>query len=171
MTCKTIRKFISLYLDNQLESKELEQVRQHTTGCADCQKELAAYEQSWQLLSEYKDIQPQPNFMGRFWTRVAAQKTWQEKFLEQWNFGVWQKSWAYVRVGLCLAVLVGSVVLWQNKNKASSELLANMGVENLEMLENFELAEKLDVITDMDFYEDLDVIENLENLEALEGQG
>ena len=169
MNCDAIKTLIPLYLDNELSAKELEQVKNHLAGCPVCAQECQAQQSVWQLLGEYEEIQPEPGFIGRFWTRVASQTTWQEKLLEKLNVGVWRQPWVYASLGLCLALIIGSLLFWQNQYPKSSELLANVNEEELEMLENLELVENFDVIQDMEFYEDLEVIENLENLEVMEG--
>jgi len=111
MNCQEIKKLIPIYLDGELQHQESHSVREHLTGCPACQKELEAFEASWAMLGEAEDIEPQPGFVGRFWTRLALEQSWCEKVLGGLRENVRKKSLAPALVTACVVMIVGSLAL------------------------------------------------------------
>ncbi len=177
MRCDQIRKLIPIYLDGGLEDGRDRELKDHVSGCLVCRKELEAYQRSWQMLGEWKDIQPEAGYVGRFWTAVSQQRPWHEQILKALPAGVFQKRLAPVFVAICILLVTGIFSLrnyWQMVE--TGELLANLSAEELEIafdhpaagvVEDIELAENLDIIQDMDFLEDMEVIENADSLELI----
>ena len=167
MDCQKIKKLIPSYLDKELEPKEIQQVREHLSCCPDCQKELEAIEESWAMLGELDDIHPEPGFVGRFWTRLALEQSWQEKISEAVKNSLFKRRLVPALVTACIIVIVGSFVLHNYfRIQSTNQILAGLSQEDLAMVENIELAENLDLIEEMDFLEDFDIIENLDVLET-----
>ena len=163
MKCEDIKKFIPIYLDKELEPKESQIVKDHLAVCPGCRQECEAYERSWHLLGELEDIQPEPNYIGRFWTKLAQRQTWSEKLREAVSAGSLNKQLAPAVVMACLILLVVGISINRNiQVGATNQMLAQMNEEELIFVENIELAENLDVIEEIDFLEDLDLIESLD---------
>ncbi|MCK5081630.1 MAG: zf-HC2 domain-containing protein [Candidatus Omnitrophica bacterium] len=167
MDCQEIKKLIPVYLDKELEPQESQQVREHLSGCPSCQKELEAFEESWAMLGELDEVRPEPGFVGRFWTRLALEQSWQERISEAVRNGLFQKRLVPALAMACIVVIVGSFALNNYfRIQNTDQMLSDLSREDLAMVENIELAENLDLIEEMDFLEDLDIIENLDILET-----
>ena len=164
MNCQTIQELLPLYMDDVLSSKEQLTIKEHLANCPVCQGELKSFEESWDFLTQWKDVAPNPNFVSRFWTRAAVQPS-------PW----YQNIGRYVRTGLrdirlpsaaalvCLMVMVS----WLSVNHFSriqeaERTLSTLNEENLEMVNTIELTENYDVIQDIDFLQDMDLIERMD---------
>ena len=62
MKCHSVQKKLSAYQDNELETREREQVRGHLLSCRACHERYQEFEQVWQTLGELKEIPPDPWF-------------------------------------------------------------------------------------------------------------
>ena len=168
MKCREMKNLIPLFLDGVLREGKNLHVREHLRGCAACRKELAAFEQSWAMRKEGESIQPRPGYISRFWTRVSEETSWQERVRQGLREGLWSRRLAPAFVTACLVIIVGIFALrnyYQIQN--TTQTLANLGEDEIEMVENMELAENFDLIEDMDFWEDMEVIENTDSLELI----
>lgn len=170
MRCDQARKIIPVYMDGELGREEAMLVKEHIASCAACQKERHALERSWKMLEEWKDIEPAPGYVSRFWTKVALQRPWHEEVgqrIGETLDGLRRRRLVPVYAAVCVLLITGILSLrnyWQMRE--TQELVASLDQEELEMAQNVELAENFDVIQDMDFLEDLEVIESLEGLET-----
>ncbi len=175
MNCHDIQKLMPIYLDDALEPNEMKEVKIHVDECALCQKEMADYKASWDMLGEWEDIQPSPNYVSRFWTELSLQKKWYEKVWEVIPIRelingigiikekILQKHLVPVLATACVIVIVSAVAMQNySQEKGAREILAHWEVIDMEMVENIELAENLDVIQDLEFWEDWGIIESLD---------
>ncbi|MBN1869101.1 MAG: zf-HC2 domain-containing protein [Candidatus Omnitrophica bacterium] len=168
MDCQKIKKLIPIYLDKELEPKEMQAVREHLAACLACQKELKAFEESWAMLGDLNDIHPKPGFVGRFWKKMALEQSWQEKIIEAMKNSFFKKPLIPALVTACMIVIAGSFVFYNySQMRGTNQLLAKLSQEDLEMFENIKLAENLDLIEEIDFLEDFEIVENLDILETL----
>lgn len=167
MDCQKIKKLIPIYLDKELEPQESQVVKDHLADCQACQKELEAYEQSWAMLGEVEEIQPNPGFIGRFWTHLSLDQSWHEKLFGGIKESLGKRRLVPALVMACVIVVIGSFSM-NNYFQAqrTGQMLASLSGDDLIMMENIELAENLDLIAEMDFFEDLDIIESLDILET-----
>jgi len=167
MSCEKIKTMIPLFLDGELDVKESQQVREHLPGCAACQKELKAYEQSWAMLDHVEDIQPKPGYVSRFWTMVSKEQSSGERILQGIKESLLKRPLAPAFVTACVIVSVGLFALRNYLQiQDTGRMLASLGEDELEMVQNIELAENFDLIQEIDFFEDLEIIENLDVLET-----
>ena len=138
---------------------------EHLSECTVCQKEFKAFEESWAMLGELDEIRPEPGFVGRFWTGLSLEQSWQEKVSEAIRNGLFKRRLAPVLATACIVMIVGSVALrsyFQIRN--TNQILAHLSQEDMIVVENIDLAENLDLIEEMDFLEDFDIIEALDIL-------
>jgi hypothetical protein len=167
MDCREIKRLIPIYSDGESEPKESQAVKDHLTGCLTCQKELEAFEQSWAMLGEIEDVQPNPGYVGRFWTRLVLERSWHERILEGVKDGLFKKRLVPAFVAACVMVTAGFFSMHNYLQvREADQMLASLSEDELAMVQDFELAENLDLIQEMDFLEDLEVIENLDALET-----
>lgn len=165
MDCQKIKKLIPVYLDDELEPQESQQVKDHLYVCPDCRKEFEAFEGSWAMLGELDHIRPEPGFVGRFWTKLALEESWQKKVSTKLKESFSRKSLVPVLVTACIVMIVGSVVVHNYVQvQKTDQILASLSQDDIAMVENIELAENFDLIAEIDFLEDLEIIENLDIL-------
>lgn len=172
MDCKDIKTLIPVYLDNELEPQESQLVRNHLADCPHCQNEFEAYERSWAMLGEIEDIQPEPGFIGRFWTRLSLEQSWHEKLIGAVQENLLKNQLIPALATACIIVVMGSFALNNYfQTQKTNQVLASLNEEDFIIVENIELAENLDLIEQIDFLEDLDTIENLDIFESFSKTG
>jgi predicted anti-sigma-YlaC factor YlaD len=168
MDCLEIKKLIPLYLDHKLSSADYQQVETHLQDCADCQSEARAIQQSWDLLGEIKAVEPDPNYMSRFWRSVEAQVPWYAKLYENVQAIFIQRRWVPALAGAVIIVLISAIATVQYLQKPQTvAVLAELDEAEMEMIANIDLAEHYEVIHELDFFSDFEIIENLNGLETL----
>lgn len=167
MNCKKVQKLIPVYMDAQLEDKELRTVREHLKDCPHCQKELDLFEKSWELLSNWKDVEPSPGYINRFWARLSLERPWYEQLLLNLKevFVMKKKTLAWGAVSMVIIVCVltfsNYILTLKTNNK-----LAVMNPQDLELLAELEFVQNLDIIEDIDWLEDWEIIENLDTIDS-----
>lgn len=167
MNCKKVQKLIPVYLDAQLEDRKLQAVREHLKDCPHCQKELVLFEKSWDLLSKWEDVEPDPGYISRFWTRLSLERPWYEQLLLNLKefFAMKKKTlaWATVPMVIIVCVLTFSNYLMTLK---TNNKLAAMNPQDLELLAELEFVQNFDIIENIDWLEDWEIIENLDSIES-----
>ena len=166
MDCQKIKKLIPLYLDGELQAQEYQEIKTHLAECKTCQKESLAFEHSWDILSEFRTIEPPADYISRFWTELALRKPWYAKALEVIQEPFLRGKFVPALAAVC-AVLIISLFSVRNyyQIERSQQTLSNLTAEEIEVIENMDLAENYELIENIDFVEDLDVIEHLDTLE------
>ena len=167
MDCQKVQKLIPLHLDARLEDRESRTVKEHLKDCPHCQNELDLFEKSWNLLSEWEDVDPDPGYKSRFWTKLSSEKAWYERLISNFNeFFTMKKrplAWVTVSVAIIVCALTFSNYLMIRK---TDNVLTSMNPQDLELLEELELAQNLDIIENIDWLEDWEVIENFDSTES-----
>ena len=164
MECQAVKKLIPEYSESSLSNSQREAVKQHLLTCSTCQKELRLYEKSWEILTQWKNLEPAPGYISRFWTKLSLEKSWKEKIFVGAQEFLLKRDFAPVRI-LTLCTLIVFGVFYFNAVTALEKELAGMDIDEIEFVENVELAEYFDVIEDIDFLEDMEIIENLDQLQ------
>ena len=166
MDCHKIKEIIPNYLDQELSSDDHRLVEAHLRTCPACMAEARAVEESWEVLGELDEIEPDPQYLVRFWRALDAQMPWYEKMLRDVRTAFLQRRWVPVLAGAVVIVLVGGLVRYQFLQKPEAvPVLAELNAAELEMVVNFDLAEVYEIIENIDFFTDLEVIENLDDFE------
>ena len=167
MDCHEIKKLIPLYLDHELSGADDLQVETHLLNCADCRTEARAIEKSWDLLGEIKAVEPDPNYMVRFWQSVDAQMPWYAKIYKNVQAVFLQRRWVPALSGAVIVVLISTIATLQYLQKPQAvDVLTELDEAEMEMVANIDLAEHYEVIHELDFFSDFDIIENLNGLGA-----
>ena len=168
MDCHKIKKMIPLYLDHELSAADYQQVETHLQNCVDCQSEVRAIQQSWDLLGEIKRVEPDPNYMTRFWRSVDAQIPWYSKLYENVQAVFLQRRWVPALAGAFIVLLISTIATVQYLQKPHTvAVLAELDEAEMEMIANIDLAEHYEVIHELDFFSDFEIIENLNGLETM----
>jgi anti-sigma factor RsiW len=58
MKCRNVQKQLSAYQDNELETHEREQVKEHLLNCRTCREQHAEFSRVWETLGELPEIRP-----------------------------------------------------------------------------------------------------------------
>ena len=144
MICRDIQKMLGSYLEGELSTKEDKGIREHLAICPLCSREAELYQKSWELLGNWKPVQPVPGYMSRFWTKVAQETPWHKKFLRGLkNF--WTNQSVVVSLStLCVFVAVGPIV-YVNFYRPPQEI-AKMSPEEIEMAANMDFVQYVDAL-------------------------
>lgn len=171
MRCDQVKKMIPVYIDGGLGQDETRLVKEHIASCAACQKEQHALERSWKVLGEWKNIDPVPGYVSRFWTKASLEQPWYEtvaRNIGEALEGLRRRRLVPVYAAVCVLLITGVFSLRNYyQMREVEELVVNLDQEELEMAEDVELAGNFDLIEDMDFWEDMEVIENTDSLELI----
>jgi predicted anti-sigma-YlaC factor YlaD len=168
MDCHKIKNLIPLYLDHELSAADYQQVETHLQNCTDCMSEARAIQQSWDLLGQIKAVEPDPNFMSRFWRSVDAQMPWYSKLYENVQAVFFKRRWVPALAGAVIVLLISTIATVQYLQKPQTvAVLAELDETEMEMIANIYLAEHYEVIHELDFFSDFEIIENLTGLETL----
>ena len=170
MDCGNIKKIIPDFLEGALGREGTEDVRAHLSKCPECQRAVAAYEKTWDMLGLCEEVEPDPGYVSRFWSRVSQKTPWYKRIIEAIRPKFSQmldKRLIPITATVCIVGIVGLFTLKTTVHTQRTEtLLTNLSVEEIEFIENIELVENLELIQDIEFYEDLEVIENWDSFEA-----
>ena len=119
------------------------------------------------MLGGAEEIQPEPGYVGRFWTKLSLEQSWQERLSKAIREGFTRRRLIPALATASVLIIVGSVALNNYYQlRKTDQILASLSQDDLAMVENIELAENFELIEEMDFLEDLDIIENLDVFES-----
>ena len=161
MNCDKVKKKIPLYIDNELQPQEAQEVKDHLAICSVCRKETEGLKKQWDLLLSWKEEEPAAAYVSRVWTKIAEKpkkslKEIGEELLEH----ILTPNYAPVFATLFLVFALAAFHFAGNKNM---EIAFNkMNVEEVEVVTHIELAEHFEIIADIETLEDFDVIESLD---------
>ncbi|MFA5261132.1 MAG: zf-HC2 domain-containing protein [Candidatus Omnitrophota bacterium] len=161
MKCDEIKKWLPGYPDAGIPEEIASQIAGHLNTCADCRKEHDLLARSWGALDAWDDIEPDPAYVSRFWTRLAGQSP--ETPLERFAAGIQRyfgrKVLLPVYAIVAMMLIVGLVAL---RIPSPGSRAVTVPSEDLKLIESADFAENLDMLEDLDFLEYLDVIEHMD---------
>lgn len=74
MGCSEVRELIAGYSSGDMPDSGWEEVESHIAECEDCNLYLSRYEGVWDLLDEWRGIEPRTDFVSGFWAQVAEEE-------------------------------------------------------------------------------------------------
>ncbi|MCE1246674.1 MAG: zf-HC2 domain-containing protein [Firmicutes bacterium] len=74
MNCNEVKKIMAEFVQGDLPEKESGDVQVHIDSCPECRYEYEAFIKTWDILDEWKAVEPSPDFTARFLTKVMAQE-------------------------------------------------------------------------------------------------
>ena len=162
MKCCKIRKLIPDFLEGQCGRKKRKIIAKHLQVCKDCAQEKRLYEESWQLIGQWKDVEPEPGFKTRFWNRLISQS--ERRFIPKISLGL-LKRWSPVLATALTVLIVSSITLPNYLELKEADLLASkLNEEEIVLVENIDLLENLEIIEEIDFLEHIDIIKDLDKI-------
>ncbi len=158
--CKKINELLIAYCEGTLDREAVARVKAHVDGCEDCRGALASYKASWEMMGTGDELEPQSDYVSRFWTALAERQTWHETLaasIKEW-FVMRRPAYRYAFV---IAMIIAfNISVYKSVDVIQTrQMLANMSQEELEMMM------KYDVVTDLDLLSDFDVVESLDGLD------
>jgi len=164
MKCLEVRRLIPDFLEGQLRAKDYDEVSAHLQACKDCAKEKRLYEESWKLMGQWQDIEPEPGFKSRFWNRLIGQT--ESAKAPRINIFRLPKRASFALVTAATIIIVVSVALLNYLPSRSAAILASkISEEEMILVENIDLLENLEIIQYIDLLENMEIIENLDKID------
>lgn len=74
MKCNQVRKKLSAFIDEQLETTEKEQILRHLNQCSTCTKEMEILKNTWNLLEVWEGIKTSEDFELKFWEKIKVEE-------------------------------------------------------------------------------------------------
>lgn len=142
---------VPAYLDNELNVAQTAAFEALLAIEDELREEVRLFQKSWQILTEYPQVEPQPGFESRLYTRLATEV----QPVKHW----WQTGWApwrLVPVAVGLSLVVAWVVFLMPSVGNDLTLVSEA---DLEIIENYELVESFDILEDFEFWLDLETME------------
>jgi len=159
MDINQFKKLIPHYLTNELQPKYLQSFKEFLQTDPAARQELEAFQKSWDLLVEFKAIEPDPGYMSRFWTSVSRQPgSWHK------NIGMGFKRLVPgpVLAAACVVLIIGFFVIRdqgyiQLVHREKSQLDDN----EIELVEYLGLVENYDLVTDTEFFKNVETLKKI----------
>ncbi len=170
MDCQNIRKLIPTYLDQELDNEQTAMVKDHTSKCVACQKELNQYQKSWDMLDHLQEIEPDPHYMSRFWTKVSEEKPWYETILDNIRTGLFANKLIPALAVSCFLFVMSFTVFQRYQSANMDQQILELSKEDYDVVSTLELVENLDIIEDIDLIEELDIIDSLDTTDNLQSE-
>ena len=163
MKCDRAKILIADYLEENLQGSENIEVRDHLKECLVCAGYAKSLTEAWEFLGDTQMVEPEQGYISRFWTELSLRSPWYEELFKSIVNTLKVRQYARVYATVLILVVAGLFSLrnYYQMND-TNQFLANVSIEDMEMVENIELAENMDIINDIEFLEDFDVIEQME---------
>jgi hypothetical protein len=120
MNCRESRPLLPLFLDGELDARQMREVALHSTRCGECEHELRGMERLQEVVSTRIQSQVAEIDLSRIWAGVAprletVKRPWYETLRERWEdlSPRWQ-TLAPISAAAAVAGLV-AVLFWQSQ--------------------------------------------------------
>lgn len=116
MYCKKVRKELSSYLDNEINSRKRQKMEKHLKRCPTCSYQLGQLKKIDILMREIPSQEPEPEFYERLFPRLTEKKI----SLGERLFGLrhnWQLSLLRTRniaITVTIALILSLFYLWRS---------------------------------------------------------
>lgn len=125
MNCREIRPLLPLFLDGELESRQMRGVALHSTRCLECEEELRTMERLQEAVASHISAEVEQIDLSLVWSAVAPRlgpvsSTWQQRWEEWWDSvrEGW-RMWAPVSAAVAAAGIL-AILLWQGGNGSTA---------------------------------------------------
>ncbi len=112
MKCDEISDKLSLYIDNELSSEEMQQVEDHLNSCENCQKNLDDYKKLISVLQSLPEEEPPEGYCKRLHEKLLMEKSQKEtkrtSKIISFNRSKWLK-YGSIAAALVLVFLVAGI--------------------------------------------------------------
>jgi hypothetical protein len=126
MNCRESRPLLPLFLDGELDARQMREVALHSTRCGECEHELRGMERLQELISTRIQSQVAEIDLSRVWAGVAprlesVKRPWYETLRERWEelSPRWQ-TLAPISAAAAVAGLV-AMLFWQSQGPVENK--------------------------------------------------
>jgi hypothetical protein len=124
MNCRESRPLLPLFLDGELESRQMRAVALHSTRCSQCEDELRGMERLQDAIAAQISAEIEQIDLSRVWSAVAPRlgsvsPTWQQRW-EEWSDSIREgwRNWAPVSAAVAAAGVL-AILLWQGNGSTT----------------------------------------------------
>ncbi len=117
MDCRAVRERLSLYLDGELTTSEIQLIDEHIESCTDCRAELSSLEETVLLVRSLEPLEVPPDLQDKIIDRTMAAanspigaSTRIPRINWRHAWGRWGRTFSSVAALLVVAVLIGKTV-------------------------------------------------------------
>jgi anti-sigma factor RsiW len=132
MNCRESRPLLPLFLDGELESRQMRAVALHSTRCSQCEDELRTMERLQETIASHISAEVEQIDLGLVWSSIAPRlgttsPTWKQR-LEEWRDSIRDgfRTWAPVSAAVAAAGVL-ALLLWQGSGSTKPEQVAAAG--------------------------------------------
>jgi hypothetical protein len=129
MNCRESRPLLPLFLDGELESRQMRAVALHSTRCFECEEELRSMERLQEAIASHISAEVDQIDLDLVWTAVAPRlgstsPNWQQRWEEWWDsIREGGRTWGPVSAAVAAAGIL-AILLWQGDGSTPPEQLA-----------------------------------------------
>lgn len=87
MDCRKVKKMMLDYLEGSVEKNDIKEIENHLSECKECKEEIKRFDDTWKMLESWKDIEPDPLYIARFWENEASYK--KESIFDRIKSALW----------------------------------------------------------------------------------
>ena len=110
MGCNDVRDMIAGYSSGELSDSGKEAVESHIAECEECSLYLFRYEGVWNLLDEWREVEPRTDFVSGFWAKVAEEESARDRGILKKLLHGWGLAGAFATVILVCVMTVTMLV-------------------------------------------------------------
>jgi hypothetical protein len=120
MNCRESRPLLPLFLDGELDARQMREVALHSTRCGECEHELRGMERLQELISSRVQAEVVQVDLSRIWAGVAprlesVRRPWYERLRERWEeLGPRWQTLVPVSAAAAVAAVL-AMLLWQGQ--------------------------------------------------------
>jgi len=137
MNCRECRPLLPLFLDGELEARQMREVALHSTRCVECEGELRGMERLQELVANDVAAMVDEIDLGQVWAGVSARLTPTSRPLRERLSDWWEEAnplrYAWMPVSAAAVAAVLALLLWQTPSTTPSAQVA--GVDNSAIVE------------------------------------
>ena len=74
MECKQLKESLLQYTLDGLSHDERVNIESHISGCSECKSYVSESKELWSLLETWEEVEPDNNFVSKFWDKVEETK-------------------------------------------------------------------------------------------------
>jgi hypothetical protein len=141
MNCRESRPLLPLFLDGELESRQMRAVALHSTRCSECEDELRTMERLQETIASHINAEVEQIDLGLVWSAVAPRlgstsPTWQQRWEEWWDsIREGWRTWGPVSVAIAAAGVL-AILFWQGDGSTTPEQVAASDRDNSVIVES-----------------------------------
>jgi hypothetical protein len=140
VNCRETRPLLALFVDGELDSRQMREVALHSTRCADCERELRSLERVQQMVAEHVNAAVDEIDNLDIWPSIAprleaVRRPWRERIQGWWEAD--EAHW-WLRVPLYAGVVAALILLaarWLPHGDAGQQQAATL-VDNSVILDS-----------------------------------